>query len=55
MGNKNAKSQFTRSDTYFLPPISPVKEVVENHKRDGRPLAAWKNGKTVMISANKIK
>ncbi|HPI04052.1 MAG TPA: hypothetical protein PLB12_05850 [Candidatus Goldiibacteriota bacterium] len=32
-----------------------VKEVIENHKKSGRPLAAWKDGKTVMISADKVK
>jgi len=32
-----------------------VKEVIENHKKTGRPVAAWKDGKTVMIPANKIK
>ena len=32
-----------------------VKEVVENHKKTGRPLAVWKNGKTVLVPANRIK
>jgi hypothetical protein len=31
-----------------------VKEVVEEHKRAGRPLAVWRNGKVAMISASKI-
>lgn len=32
-----------------------IREVVKNHKKTGRPLAAWKNGKIVMIDANKVK
>jgi len=29
-----------------------VREVVEDHKRTGRPLSVWRNGKVVKISAN---
>ena len=29
-----------------------VREVVEDHKRSGRPLSVWRNGKVVKISAN---
>jgi len=32
-----------------------VKEVVERHKKTGRPLAVWQNGKTVRISPNTVK
>ena len=32
-----------------------VRGVVERHKKSGRPLAVWKNGKTVRISANSVK
>jgi hypothetical protein len=35
--------------------IEAIKEVVEKHKKTGRPLAVWKNGKTVYISPNAIK
>ena len=28
-----------------------VREVIEQHKKSGRPLAVWKNGKVVQISA----
>ena len=31
-----------------------VREVVEHPKKTGRPLAIWKNGKVVKISADKI-
>jgi hypothetical protein len=32
-----------------------VRGVVERHKKSGRPLAVWENGKTVRISANSVK
>ena len=32
-----------------------VRGVVERHKKTGRPLAVWEDGKTVRISPNKIK
>lgn len=32
-----------------------VRQVVEQHKKTGRPLAIWKNGKTVRISPNAVK
>jgi len=32
-----------------------VREVVERHKKSGRPLAIWENGKTVRISPNTVK
>lgn len=32
-----------------------VKQVVQQHKKTGRPLPVWKDGKTVYISANAIK
>ena len=32
-----------------------VRGVVEQHKKTGRPLAIWENGKTVRISPNTVK
>ena len=32
-----------------------VRQVVERHKKTGRPLAIWENGKTVLISPNEVK
>lgn len=32
-----------------------VRGVVERHKKSGRPLAIWENGKTVNISPNSVK
>ncbi len=31
-----------------------VQEVVMRHKRSGRPLAVWVNGRTLRISADKL-
>ena len=30
-----------------------VAEVVQDHRRDGRPLAVWQDGKAVLVSAGK--
>ena len=32
-----------------------VREVVERHKKTGRRLAVWQNGKVVRISPNAVK
>ncbi len=32
-----------------------VRGVVDRHKKTGRPLAIWENGKTVRISPNTVK
>jgi hypothetical protein len=32
-----------------------IQGVVERHKKTGRSLAIWKNGKTVRISPNTVK
>ncbi len=32
-----------------------VRGVIERHKKSGRPLAIWENGKTVHISPNTLK
>ncbi len=31
-----------------------VREVVEKHKRSGRPLAIWRNGKVALITAKQL-
>jgi len=32
-----------------------VRQVVQRHKKTGRPLSVWENGKTVHISPNAVK
>jgi len=31
-----------------------VREVIEDHRRTGRPLVIWRNGKVAKVSANKL-
>ena len=47
------KKRMTLQDKAEAAMKSAVKEVVERHKKSGRPLAIWKDGKTVLVSANK--
>jgi len=32
-----------------------IRGVVEDHKRDGRPLSVWRNGKVLRLSPDKVK
>lgn len=48
------KKRLTLNDKAFLALKAAVREVIENHKKTGRPLAIWKNGKAVMVSASKV-
>lgn len=32
-----------------------IRQVVEQHKKTGRPLAIWENGKVIRISPNLVK
>ncbi|MFZ5801455.1 MAG: hypothetical protein ACOY3D_08820 [Candidatus Omnitrophota bacterium] len=32
-----------------------VRDVVKHHKKTGRPLAVWENGKTVYISPDSVR
>ncbi len=32
-----------------------IRNVVKEHKASGRPLAIWKNGKTVLVSPDSLK
>ena len=48
------KRNITMQDKAELAMKSAIRQVVEEHKKSGRPLAIWKNGKTVKISASKL-
>ena len=48
------KKEITIQDKAELAMKSAIRQVVEEHKKSGRHLAVWKNGKTVRISANKL-
>ncbi len=43
------RKKLTLQDKAMLALKEAVKEVVERHKKERRPLAAWKNGKVVYI------
>jgi len=49
------KKRMTLQDKAEVALKKAVREVVQRHKKTGRPLAVWKDGKTVRISANSVK
>lgn len=32
-----------------------IRGVIKEHKRDGRPLSVWRNGKVVQLSPDKVR
>jgi hypothetical protein len=48
------KRRVTLQDKAELAMKSAIREVVENHKKSGRPLAVWKNGRMIRISPSKL-
>jgi len=49
------KKRKSLQDKALLALKEAVKEVVESHKKSGRPLAVWRNGKVVRLSAKTIR
>ena len=49
------KKRMTLQDKAEAALKKAIRGVVEQHKKSGRPLAVWKNGKTVLISPYSIK
>ena len=49
------KKRMTLQDKAEAALKKAVRGVVEQHKKSGRPLAVWQNGKTVRISPNSVK
>ena len=45
------KKRLSIQDKAELAIKKAVKKVIERHKKDGRPLAVWENGKVVKIKA----
>ena len=45
------KKKLTIQDKAELAMKSAIKKVVEQHKKDGRPLAVWKDGRVQLIKA----
>ena len=48
------KKRLTIQDKAFKALKEAVREVVEHHKKTGRPLAVWQNGKVAMVPASHI-
>lgn len=48
---KRPKNAMTRNALTAL--REAVAQVVEEHRREGRPLAVWQNGKAVLVSPGK--
>ncbi len=49
------KKRMTLQDKAEAALKKAVRQVILQHKKTGRPLAIWKNGRTVLISPNKVK
>jgi hypothetical protein len=45
------KKRLSLNDKAFLALKEAVREVIERHKKSGRPLAIWEDGKVKYISA----
>jgi hypothetical protein len=48
------KKKLSLQDKAELALQEAVKRVVNEHKKTGRPLAIWKNGRTVLVSPDSI-
>ncbi|MDP2865080.1 MAG: hypothetical protein Q8O90_02435 [Elusimicrobiota bacterium] len=48
------KKRLSIQDKAELAMKAAVRKVVADHKKTGRPLAIWKNGKAVNVSPNSL-
>ncbi len=48
------KRDITIQDKAKLAMKSAIRQVVQEHKKSGRPLAVWKDGKVVKIPSSKL-
>jgi len=48
------KKRLSMQDKAELAMKAAVKKVVADHKKTGRPLAIWKNGKAVNVSPSRL-
>lgn len=48
------KRKLTLQDKAFIALKKAVREVVEHHRKTGRPLAVWRNGKVALVSPSRI-
>lgn len=49
------KKKLSLQDKAELAMKRAIRKVVERHKKSGRPLVVWKNGKVARISPNAVK
>lgn len=45
------RKRLSLQDKAFIALKKAVREVIEHHKKTGRPIAVWQNGKVMKISA----
>ena len=48
------KKRMDLQDKAFAALKEAVRKVVQEHKKTGRPLIAWQNGKVVRLDPNKV-
>ena len=48
------KKRMSLQDKAVVALKQAVRKVIERHKKSGRPLAVWENGKVVLISPDKV-
>lgn len=48
------KKRLSLQDKAELALKKAVREVIKRHKENGRPLAIWRNGKVVKVSASRL-
>jgi len=48
------KKRLSLQDKAELALKKAIREVIKKHKQNGRPLAIWRNGKVVKISASSL-
>ena len=48
------KKHLSLQDKAELALKKAIREVVEQHKQSGRPLAVWRNGKVIKIPASRV-
>ena len=49
------KKRLSIQDKAFIALKEAVKEVIQRHKKTGRPLFVWKDGKVARLYPNKLK
>ena len=49
------KKRMSLQDKAWVAMKKAIREVVAKHRKSGRPLAIWKNGKVVRISPNAVR